>query len=191
MRSSHKGNIGSVVWNSTMKNRMMKTRKTTMKLMSFAESHLQSFAFINPYVRQNIATKRVNMPNQSIFRSAEGSNDSLINGIVRQMTRIPIGTFTKKIASQPMESVRIPPKVGPLAAAKLGIAAQMPRIMTCFSFGNRSVAKGMVTGTTMPADKPCKTRKNIIASTEVDTPHRIEVTMKNNVPIRNRRLRPN
>jgi hypothetical protein len=55
-----------------------------------------------------------------------GSFDSSTFASVTKTAAMPIGTFTKKIHSQPSPSVSAPPTSGPIATAAPTVAPQMP-----------------------------------------------------------------
>ncbi len=65
---------------------------------------------------RNSAPENVTRPIQST-PVAFGSRDSLTWLSVRNTAAMPMGTFTKKIHSQPMPEVMTPPMTGPTATA--------------------------------------------------------------------------
>ena len=76
--------------------------------------------------RQKSPALKVMTPAQSMrafgSRSDSGTRATVIAAVIR-----PIGTFTRKIHSQPSPSVSTPPTSGPTATAKPVVAPQMPK----------------------------------------------------------------
>lgn len=85
-----------------------------------------------------------------------------------------MGIFIKNINLQLKNWVIIPPREGPLAAARPAKAPPHPHNHSMFFGGNILRAKGMVTGTTRAADNPCMTLKKISISGDLDNPDRRE-----------------
>ena len=74
---------------------------------------------------RNRPVEKVTNPGQS-SRPLRGSRDSCTRCSVSAIAAIPIGTLTKKIASQPMPSVSTPPTSGPTATDAPVTAPQTP-----------------------------------------------------------------
>ena len=80
---------------------------------------------MRPKISRNRAPEKHTVPAQS-RRPAVGFEDSSTRASVSATATIPIGTLTKKIASQPIASVSTPPTSGPTATAAPVVAPQRP-----------------------------------------------------------------
>ena len=80
---------------------------------------------MSPKISRNSAPENSTVPGTS-RPPASGSLDSSTRASVSATAAIPIGTLTKKIASQPMPSVSTPPTSGPTATAAPVVAPQRP-----------------------------------------------------------------
>ena len=74
----------------------------------------------------------------------------------RAKMAIPTGTFTKKIASQPMYSTRMPPSRTPAAAPLPATAPQIPNALlrSAWSWRNESLMIASVAGETIAPPRP-------------------------------------
>jgi hypothetical protein len=81
---------------------------------------------IRAKTRQNNAPVKVTRPAQSMRADGSRSDSGTFARVIAAVA-IPIGTFTKKIHSQPMPSVSTPPTSGPTATANPVVAPQSPK----------------------------------------------------------------
>ena len=75
---------------------------------------------------RNSAAEKATVPGDVEPPAACGSLDSSTYASVSAIAASPIGTLTKKIASQPIHSVSTPPASGPIATAAPVVAPQSP-----------------------------------------------------------------
>ena len=80
---------------------------------------------ISPKMSRNSAPENVTVPAR-VEPPAVGSLDSSTRVSVSARANAPIGTLTKKIASQPIHSVSTPPTSGPTATAAPVVAPHRP-----------------------------------------------------------------
>ena len=109
--------------------------------------------------------------------------DSATKRNVNTTTSTPIGRLTKKIASQPIRSVRMPPANGPIATAAPVVAPQMPNAVP------RSLPRYVLASSASeqanirPAPTPCSPRARLSISGEPARPHSNEANVNSTTPI--------
>ena len=106
--------------------------------------------------------------------------------------RAPIGRLTKKIASQPMSSVRTPPTSGPIATAAPVVAPQRPNAVPRSRAAVRAGDQRQRAWRTSDAPPtPCSAAREVQHQRRVASPHSTEATVKTHDADRRRpRRRP-
>ena len=94
--------------------------------MIWALPQPSSLPRISAKMRQKRPALKVTSPGQSM-RAVGSRSDPGTRMSVSAAVSSPIGTFTRKIHSQPNPSVSAPPTSGPTATAKPVVAPQMPK----------------------------------------------------------------
>ncbi len=102
-----------------------------------------------------------------------------------------MGTLTKKIHSQPANSVRTPPRMTPIAAPAPEMAPRIPSAL--FRSGPSSKVTEVMEktdGERIAPAAPCATRAPISIAEEVERPASSDVTANSASPTMKMRLRP-
>ena len=89
--------------------------------------------------------------------SAPRASTSLVND--SQMAATPTGTLTKKIHSQPSDSVSTPPTSGPIATAPPVVAPQMPKAVARSEPWNSWAISASEVANMIAPPMPCTPRK--------------------------------
>ena len=98
--------------------------------------------------------------------------------------RMPTGTLTKKIHSQPRPSVSTPPRIGPTTMAMPAVAPQTAIALPRSAAGKIRVMIAIVCGVIIDAPKPCTTRARMSISIVLVRPHHSEAAVKTVRPAR-------
>ena len=128
-------------------------------------------------------------PTQSTRRGF-GSFDSSTFASVMKAAAIPIGRFTKKIHSQPSESVSTPPASGPIATAPPIVAPQMPKAVPRSFPWNVAASSASEVANSIAPPMPCTARETVSTVGVPARPHASEATENRIRPVTNTRRRP-
>ncbi len=135
-----------------------------------------------PNTTRNVPTELSTTPSQSKLWECTGSFGTRRTAATNPMT--PIGTFTKKIHSQPNASVSRPPSSGPTSIATPAVAPHSDIAWArCFG-GNSRVITAIVCGDISAAPRPCTTRQVISEAAASDRPQASEARVKTARPVR-------
>ena len=102
-----------------------------------------------------------------------------------------MGTLIRKIQCQLANSTRTPPSGGPIAAAVLATTASSASPRPRCLGGNISAVVASASGARTPAPTAWSTLKPMSASMDGDSAHSSEPTVKIDMPMMKKRLRPN
>ena len=103
---------------------------------------------------------------------------------------MPIGTLTKKIHSQPMPEVMIPPTTGPTATAAPVTAPNTPKAVPRSLPWKASAISASAVANIIAPPVPWTARARLSISGVVDRPQTAEAIVNTNRPAMNTRLRP-
>ena len=104
---------------------------------------------------------------------------------------MPIGTLTKKIASQPMPSVSTPPTSGPTATEAPVTAPQTPNAVPRSRPWKAEASSASEVANMNAPPMPCSARARLRTSGVPASAHSSEATVKITIPITKIRRRPN
>ena len=102
----------------------------------------------------------------------------------------PIGTFTRKIHSQPNASVSTPPTSGPTATANPVVAPQMPRAVPRSLGGNSWAMRASELANIIAPPAPWTARERFSIKGDVERPQRSDAPEKTTSPITKTLRRP-
>ena len=110
-------------------------------------------------------------------RSDSGTRATVMAAVIR-----PMGTFTRKIHSQPSPSVSTPPTSGPTATAKPVVAPQMPKAVPRSSGANSWAISASDVANIMAPPIPWSPRETFSIVGEPARPQRSEAQTKSSRP---------
>ena len=128
LRNRCSGSIGSFTRVSIARNAIISTVALASSETIRVEPQPSSLPRRRPSTSRNRELENVTSPSQSM-REAFGSRLSRTRSWVIAIAAMPIGTFRKKIDSQPTHSVSTPPTSGPTATAMPIVAPYTPIAM--------------------------------------------------------------
>ena len=137
----------------------------------------------------NRAPENVTRPIQST-RRAFGSRDSTTRDNVIATAAIPIGTLMKKIHSQPMPEVMIPPTTGPIATAAPVTAPNTPKAVPRSRPWKAWASSASEVAYIIAPPTPCTARARLSISGVVESPQTAEEAVNTISPSVNTRRRP-
>ena len=107
----------------------MRMTEPMISPMVRAEPHPTLLACVSAKTRSIRLAVTVTAPSESKFRAMPATRLSRTKRGTKSIVRMPIGTLTKKIHSQPAYSVSTPPSSTPMAAPEPAIAPRIPRAL--------------------------------------------------------------
>ena len=138
----------------------------------------------------NRPPENVSSPGQS-SRPPLGACDSSTFASVIAIAPMPIGTLTRKIASQPMPSVSTPPTSGPTATEAPVTAPQTPNAVPRSRPWKAEASSASEVANMNAPPMPCSARARLRTSGVPASAHSAEATVKITIPITKTRRRPN
>ena len=103
----------------------------------------------------------------------------------------PIGTFSQKIASQPISCVTIPPSTGPVRTAIPAPASRRPIAAPRRSAGYAALTRASPSAMTSAAPAPCPARPATSTPASGASPQTADEAVNTDSPIAYMRRRPN
>jgi hypothetical protein len=138
----------------------------------------------------NKEPENVTRPVQST-RVAPGSRDSRTFASVTNTATMPIGTLTKKIHSQPIPEVMMPPTSGPTATAAPVTAPNTPNAIPRSRPWKAWAIKASDVAYMSAPPVPWSPRARLSIRALEESPHTAEAPVNTIRPITNSRRRPN
>ena len=139
--------------------------------------------------RRKSAVENVTSPAQSTPR-APGSRDSATRVSVTHTAPTPIGTLTRKIASQPMCSTTTPPTSGPIATAAPVVAPQIPNAVPRSGPWKACAMSASDVANIAAPPTPCRPRARFSNVGVPAAAHRTDAAVKSTRPAVKTRRRP-
>ena len=121
---------------------------------------------------------------------SSGSKGGAGKSCSKYSTSPQIGTLIQKMTGHAARSTDIPPTSGPNGIVKETSADHLPMAAPLSSLAKEALIRANEAGIMTAAAMPCKARKKISISAEVDNAHPTDVIPKNKVPHRKGRRRP-
>ena len=188
LRKKRSGSIGAGVRDSHQTNDAQITMPTTMKPSTSVEPQPSVFERTTPQTMPKRPTAARTTPGMSSLSFGPFVSRRWIHA--SGMVTRPIGTLSQKIQCQEMPVAIAPPTIGPIATARPAMPPQAPRIAPRFSGGVASARIVSVSGVTIAAPMPWRARATISISMPVESAASTEASVKIDMPITKRRLRP-
>ena len=124
------------------------------------------------------------------MRPPAGFRDSCTRASVIAIVAIPIGTLTKKIASQPRPSVSTPPTSGPTATAAPVVAPHSPSAVPRSGPWKATARSASAVANMSAPPTPWSARARLSMSGEPASPQSRDAAVKIAIPVTNTRRRP-